>query len=123
MTLVDDKGYTYKHIGPRYGSAYRQFFVNDRRIRAEILYREVLGVNHMTPGEVAEQYDVSLDAVLECLHYCETHAEVLQADRDAEEASIREHGLDRTEPQFAAAGSDAADRFVVVEPLPAKSEG
>ena len=41
-------------LGPKPGSNYRQLFVNGR-IRAEILYRETVGQEPLTPEEVARE--------------------------------------------------------------------
>jgi hypothetical protein len=84
----------YKHLGPRRGSCYRQLFV-DGRIRAEILYRATIGPEPLTPAEVASNYGIPVEAVLEAIHYCQRHGDVLDADRAMENASIQAHGLNR----------------------------
>ena len=44
----------YKYLKPKPGSNYRQLFVHGR-IRAEILYRETVGPEPLTPEEVASE--------------------------------------------------------------------
>jgi uncharacterized protein (DUF433 family) len=89
----------YKFLGPRQGSNYRQFFITGRRIRAETLYRETVGIDPRTPEEVARAYDVPLEAVLEAIHYCEHNEPLLRQERDQELEGIRRRGLDK--PSFA----------------------
>ena len=85
----------YQYLGPkRGGSNYRQLFVNGR-IRAEVLYRETVGLEPLTPDEVAREYSLPVEAVLEAIDYCLKNQGVLDADRAMEEASIKAHGLDK----------------------------
>jgi hypothetical protein len=46
----------YRYLQPKSGSHYQQLAVNGR-IRAEILYRETLGPEALTPEEVAQAYN------------------------------------------------------------------
>ncbi len=48
-----DANAEYKHLKPKPGSCYRQLFVNGR-IMAEVLYRETVGREPLTPEEVAQ---------------------------------------------------------------------
>ncbi|MFO0965027.1 MAG: hypothetical protein U0793_05485 [Gemmataceae bacterium] len=84
----------YKYLQPKRGSNYRQLAVNGR-IRAEVLYRQTVGPERLTPEEVANEYGLPLDAVLEAIHYCEHNRELLAAERAHEEATIAARGLDR----------------------------
>lgn len=80
----------YKYLKPKRGSRYQQLFYG--RIRAEVLYRETVGTEPLTPGEVAQEYNVPLDAVLEAIDYCTKNKELLDAERAREEASIKASG-------------------------------
>jgi uncharacterized protein (DUF433 family) len=84
----------YKYLKPKRGSRYRQFFVNGR-IMAEVLYRETMGREPLTPEEVAHQYDLPIEAVQEAIDYCQQNPEVLEADRAREAATIQADGRDR----------------------------
>ncbi len=95
----------YKYLGPKRGSMYRQFFVKDRGIRAQTLYHETLGEEARTPQEVAEDFDVPLEAVLESIRYCHENEALLQEEWEEEEASIRAHGWDK--PPFVPSKGDA----------------
>ncbi|HEY7311365.1 MAG TPA: hypothetical protein VH643_18535 [Gemmataceae bacterium] len=86
----------YKYLKPKPGSNYRQLFVNGR-IRAEILYRETVGLELLTPEEVAREYGPPVEAVLEAIDYCR-HSDVqqlLDAERAREEARIKAAGRDK----------------------------
>lgn len=84
----------YKYLQPKRGSNYQQLAVNGR-IRAEILYRETIGSEPLTPEQVANEYALPLEAVLEAIHYCERNRELLDAEREREQTRIdaRERNL------------------------------
>lgn len=84
----------YKHLTPKRGSNYRQLAVNGR-IRAEIIYRETVGLEPLTPEEVAREYSIPIEAVHEAIDYCLRNQEILDADRAMEEASDKAAGRDR----------------------------
>jgi uncharacterized protein (DUF433 family) len=79
----------YKHIGPRYGSSYRQFFINGTKHRAETIWAATLGDGAQTSEEVAADFGVPVEAVYECIHYCEHHADVLRRDYEMEQETLR----------------------------------
>ena len=85
----------YKYLGPWRGSNYRQFFYKDRKIRAETLYRQTVGVDPRTPEEVARDFEVPVEAVLEAIHYCTHNEELLRKEREEDLADIRARGLDK----------------------------
>jgi uncharacterized protein (DUF433 family) len=82
----------YKHLQPKRGSRYQQLAV-DGRIRAEVLYRETLGEEGLSPQQVATEYGVPLEAVLEAIDYCTRHRELLDAERAREQATIEARGF------------------------------
>jgi uncharacterized protein (DUF433 family) len=84
----------YKHLRPKRGSAYEQLAV-DGRIRTEILFRETIGPEPATAEEVAKNYSLPLEAVLEAIQYCERNRELLDAERAREQAAIETRGLNR----------------------------
>lgn len=85
----------YQHLEPRPGSNYRQLFIKGRKIRAEVLYRETVGEGPRTPEEVASDFNVPLEAVLEAIHYCTHHEDLLRQERDRVLQWIRAEGLDK----------------------------
>jgi hypothetical protein len=84
----------YKHLRPKRGSSYRQLYVNGR-IRAEVIYRETVGLEPLTPEQVAAEYDIPIEAVHEAIAYCIRNKELLDAERAGEAASIKARGLDK----------------------------
>ena len=83
----------YKYLQPKRGSRYQQLAVNGR-IRAEILYRETVGPEPQSPDQIAKEYDLPVEAVLEAIHYCEHNRELLDAERAREQATIKARGFD-----------------------------
>jgi len=88
-----DTNSAYKYLKPKRGSRYRQLFFG--RIRAEVLYRETLGTEPLTPEEVAREYNVPVEAVLEAIDYCVKNKDLLDAERAREEEEIRAAGRDK----------------------------
>jgi uncharacterized protein (DUF433 family) len=84
----------YKYLQPKRGSRYQQLAVNGR-IRAEILYRETLGSEPLTPEQIASEYNLPVEAVLEAIDYCEQNRDLLDAERAREEETIQARGFDR----------------------------
>ena len=95
----------YQYLKPKRGSRYRQLFFG--RIRAEVLYRETVGADPLTPEEVAREYSVLVEAVLEAIDYCVKNKDLLDAERAREDAEIRRASRDQW-PYAPAA--DPADR-------------
>src|SRR6202790_4677313 len=83
----------YKFLKPKRGSRYRQLFFG--RIRAEVLYRETVGTEPLTPEQVAADYHVPVEAVLEAIDYCRNNKDLLDAERAREDASIKTAGRDQ----------------------------
>src|SRR5947209_17143716 len=88
----------YRFLEPRPGSNYRQLFLKGKRIRAEVLYRETVGLEPRTPEQVAQDYGVPLEAVLEAIDYSTHHEDLLRQERDRELKRIRAAGGDRPPP-------------------------
>ena len=57
------------------------------------MYNAVHGPDAYTPEELAEGYQVPLEAVLEALDYVERNQPIIQADHDREAARLRARGL------------------------------
>jgi hypothetical protein len=83
----------YQYLRPKPGSNYKQLFFG--RIRAEVLYRETIGREPLTPEEVAKEYDVPMEAVVEAIDYCKKNTELLNAERAREWERIKAAGRDK----------------------------
>src|SRR5712691_8493357 len=79
----------YRFLEARPCSNYRQLFIKGRRIRAEVFYRETIGLEPRTPEQVAEDYEIPLEVVLEAIDYCRQNPDVLREDWEREEAEVR----------------------------------
>ena len=86
---------SYKFLAPRPGSHYRQWFLQGRNLRAEILYRATIGPEPRTLDEIADDYGVPREAVEEAVDYCLHHTDVLQQEREDVLTDIRKRGLDK----------------------------
>ncbi|HET6880953.1 MAG TPA: hypothetical protein VFI31_12400 [Pirellulales bacterium] len=106
--MAEERNYQYLRA-KQGGSNYRQLFVNGR-IRAEVLYRETIGREPLTPADVAREYNLPLDAVLEAIHYCEKNEALLNEERGREEARIRADGRDKW--PYAPRGCNVPDESV-----------
>jgi hypothetical protein len=84
----------YQYLKSKPGSNYRQLFVNGR-IRAEVLYRETVGVEPLAPEEVAAEYGIPIEAVLEAIDNCVNNQKLLEEERARETARIRAAGRDK----------------------------
>ena len=84
----------YKHLMPKQGSSYRQFYVAGC-IRAEVIYRETVGVEPLTLEQVADEYNIPLEAVREAIDYSRRNKELLDAERAEEANRIKAAGRDR----------------------------
>jgi uncharacterized protein (DUF433 family) len=93
--MIDVNGHAYQHLEPRPGSNYRQLFVKGRRIFAQTLYRATVGLEPRTAEQVAADFGVPLEAVLESIHYCTNNEPLLRAERERELERIRETGRDK----------------------------
>jgi uncharacterized protein (DUF433 family) len=49
--------------------------------------------NKMTPEEVAQDYELPVEAVYEALDYYEKHRELLEAEAEEEREWLRQHGI------------------------------
>jgi len=91
-TFMETAG-EFRYQKPKRGSRYKQLFFG--RIRAEVLYRETVGLEPLTPAQVASEYNVPLEAVLEAIDYCIKNKELLDAECAREEAAIKQAGRDK----------------------------
>ena len=84
---------TWQHLERDPKSSLRQLSIRGRRIRALTLYGRYAGIEQMTPEEIAEDYDISVDAVREAIAYCESNPPEIQDDFRREEARMEATGM------------------------------
>lgn len=93
----------YQYLEFRTGSLYRQPLIKGRRIRVEILYGLTIPSEDgevYTPEQVAEHYDLPLDAVLEAIDYCQKHWDVVAADRAREDRLMEASGMNHPDYKY-----------------------
>src|SRR5947209_1693349 len=88
----------YQHLEPRPGSNYRTLFLKGRRIRAAVVDQAIHGPDPRTPEEVAQDFQVPLEAVLEALDYVARNRSLIEQERDREAARLRARGFEKPAP-------------------------
>ncbi len=83
----------YQHLEPRPGSNYRSLFLKGRRIRAVVVDEAIRGPDPFTPEELAREYQVPLEAVIEALDYVAKNRPLIEQERDREASRLRARGL------------------------------
>lgn len=83
----------YQYLARKPGSNYKHPFVKDRWVSARTLYGMYAREEEpMTPEEIAADYNLPLDAVLESIAYCESNPPELAQDYAREEAWVEAIG-------------------------------
>lgn len=83
----------YKYLVRKPKSAYKQLFVKDRWVAARTLYGQYVGEGARTAEELAEDYNLPLEAVKEAIAYCESNPPEIREDWAAEEALMEASGM------------------------------
>ena len=84
----------YKYLVRKPKSNYKQLFIKDRWISARTLYGKYAREEEpMTPEEIAADYDLPLEAVLEAIAYCESNPPEIAQDFAREEALMEATGM------------------------------
>jgi uncharacterized protein (DUF433 family) len=92
---------TWKHLAPNPRSKYKQLFIKDRRIRARDLYGEFMNAEEpRTPEEIAEDYMLPLEAVLEAIAYCQSDPPEIREDFEREERIMEATGMNDPEYKY-----------------------
>jgi uncharacterized protein (DUF433 family) len=83
----------YKYLVRKPKSVYKQLFIKDRWISARTLYGMYASEEEpMSPEEIAADYNLPLDAVLEAIAYCESNPPELAEDYARERAIMEASG-------------------------------
>ena len=84
----------WKYLVRKPKSAYKQLFVKDRWVAARTLYGQTLGEESRSPEELAADYALPLDAVLEAIAYCESDPHEIREDWEREQTVVKTTGAD-----------------------------
>jgi uncharacterized protein (DUF433 family) len=94
-------GKNWKYLAPKPGSSSKQLFIKGRKIAARTLYGAFMSEESpQTPEEIAEDWDVPLDAVLEAIAYCQTDPPEVREDIARAEALERKLILENAHYYF-----------------------
>ena len=84
----------WKYLAPNPKSAYKQLFVQGRRIRARTLYGIYMSAEEpRTPAQIAQDYDLPIEAVEEAIAYCQTDPPEIKEDFEREERIMKATGM------------------------------
>jgi uncharacterized protein (DUF433 family) len=87
---------TWIYLARKPGSNYRQLFIKGRNISARTLYGQYLDGEDgpgRTPEQLAEDFNLPLEAVCEAIAYCESNPPEIRADWEMEEALMEATGM------------------------------
>jgi hypothetical protein len=76
----------------------QQLYLKGRKLKAFTLWMNMI-VNETTPTEVADNWELPIDAVHEAIEYCQTHQELLTQEAEQERRYLEEKGI-RLEPKI-----------------------
>src|SRR5437763_10914712 len=82
----------WKYLAPNPKSAYHQLFIKGRRIRAWVIYCDHVAQD-MTPEQIAEDRDLPVEVVRECIAYCASNPPEVRGDLRQEEEYMRARGM------------------------------
>jgi hypothetical protein len=86
----------WKYLVRKPKSNYQQLFIKDRWVAARTLFGQTVGEDSRTPGQLAADYRLPLEAVLEAIAYCEANPPEIREDWQREQSAI--DAADTNEP-------------------------
>ncbi len=95
MTLLEPTPiptHAWQYLEARPHSWRRQLYVKGRRLRAFSVWSD-MSANQLTAEEIAQSRDLPLEAVRECIRYCEENRQLIEDECDQEEQWLRARGL------------------------------
>src|SRR5438034_1165472 len=85
---------TWVYLERKPGSEYRQLFVKEKNIAARTLYGQYMSEGApLTLEEIAVDWNLPMDAVLEAMAYCSIDPPEILQDWEAEEALMEASGM------------------------------
>jgi uncharacterized protein (DUF433 family) len=91
----------YKYLERNPKSNYKQLFVKGRRIMARTLYGQYMSEEEpRTIEEIAEDYDLPVEAVREAIAYCDTDPIEIREDFAREEAIVEATGMNDPDNEY-----------------------
>jgi uncharacterized protein (DUF433 family) len=91
---MSTNSHPYNYLTRKPKSVYKQLFIKDRWISARTLYGMYVSEEMpMTPEDIAADYNLPLEAVLEAIAYCESNPPEIAQDFAREEALMEATGM------------------------------
>lgn len=88
----------YLERNPR--SSYRQLFIKGRKITARTLYGQMVGEDARTPEQIAHDFDLPLEAVLESIEYCESKPPEIDQDYRYDDLLMEASGMNHPDYKY-----------------------
>jgi len=96
--MITNTATTWKYLEPNAKSLYRQLFIKGTRVRARVLYGMYMNAEApMTPEEIAEDYELPLEAVREAIAYCGSNPVEIAEDQARDNALMEATGMNDDE--------------------------
>lgn len=83
----------WKYLTRKPKSLYKQLFIKDRWVAARTIYGQYMCEGARTAEQLAEDFNVPLEAVREAIAYCESNPPEIAQDYAAEEALMEADGM------------------------------
>ena len=100
---MSDSALQYRYLAPKPKSSYKQLWVKDRWVRARTLYGRFMSAEDpMTIEQIAEDYQIPVEAVQEAIDWCRSDPPELKRDMAREEAIMEASGMN--EPAYKSTG-------------------
>jgi uncharacterized protein (DUF433 family) len=96
--MAETREWKYLERNPR--SSYKQLSVKGHGVHARTLYGQLFGEDAMTPEQLAEDYGIPLEAVLEAIEYCESKPPEIERDYLREQAIMEASGMNHPEYKY-----------------------
>jgi uncharacterized protein (DUF433 family) len=90
----------YKYLVERPHAWRRQLSIKGRRLPAAIVYGDIL-VDKMTPAETAKNWDLPIEAVYECISYCQENEALIRMEAEEDRRSLAAEGIIIEDPPVA----------------------
>ena len=88
MSKTNGKEWKWLYHYPK--SNYKQLSVKGTRIQARTIYGFAIGEDAESPEELAQNFGVPLEAVLEAIEYCESDPPEIREDFEREQRNVEE---------------------------------
>lgn len=108
----------YIYLEQRPEKTRQQLYIKGRTLPAAAVYSEMLTAGQ-TPEEAARDWDLPLEAIMECIEYCNDNLELLSEEAEEERNWLKARGI---EAEVVAAGIEAERQQLTQKEQSALSE-